>query len=163
MLVQKGMTMSKPPRKQFDRELFDTTDVSAREVIKDYIGRSGLYVRDNPDTYGPDLIVYKGFKPLSFVEVEVKLVWKPEQYAFPWDTIQLPERKLKFLNLGLPIEFFILRADLERAVLIHDHAVAKSPVEEVRNKYVKVGELFCKIDIRECQVIDITPEVIKDE
>lgn len=145
-------------RKPFDRGMFDATDNPAREAIRDYIGRSGLYVRDNPDTYGPDLIVYKGFKPLSYVEVEVKLVWKPEQYEFPWDTIQLPERKLKFLNLGLPIEFFILRADLEKAVLIPDYVVAKSPVEEVRNKYVKAGELFCRIDIRECQVIDITSE-----
>lgn len=145
-------------RKPFDKKMFDATDNPAREVIRDYIGRSGLFVRDNPDTYGPDLIVYKGFKPLSFAEVEVKLVWKPEQNVFPWDTIQLPERKLKFLNLGLPIEFFILRADLERAVLIPDYVVSKSPIEEVKNKYVKVGELFCRIDIRECQVIDITPE-----
>jgi len=149
-------------RKPFEQKLLEANDPSAREAIKDYIGRSGLYVRDNPDIYGPDLIVYKGFKPLSFVEVEVKLVWKPEQYAFPWDTIQLPERKLKFLNLGLPIEFFILRADLERAVFFPDTVVAKSPVEEVRNKYVKVGELFCKIDIRECQVIDITAETIDE-
>lgn len=145
-------------RKQFDQKLLESNDPTAREAIKDYIGRSGLYVRDNPDTYGPDLIVYKGFKPLSFVEVEVKLVWKPEQNIFPWDTVQLPERKLKFLNLGLPIEFFILRADLERAVFFPDHVVAKSPVVEVRNKYVKVGEMFCQIDIRQCQVIDITPE-----
>jgi hypothetical protein len=138
--------------------MFEATDNPAREVIRDYIGRSGLFVRDNPDTYGPDLIVYKGFKPISFAEVEIKLVWKPEQNIFPWDTVQLPERKLKFLNLGLPIEFFILRADLERAVLIPDYVVAKSPIEEVRNKYVKVGELFCRINISECQVIDITPE-----
>lgn len=153
--------MGPPSRKPFEKKIFDATDNPAREAIKDYIGRSGLFVRDNPDIYGPDLIVYKGFKPLSFVEVEVKLVWKPEQYAFPWDTVQLPERKLKFLNLGLPIEFFILRADLERAVLIPDYVVAKSPIEEVKNKYVKVGELFCRIDIRECQVIDITPEESK--
>lgn len=145
-------------RKPFDQKLLESNDPSAREAIRDYIGRSGLFVRDNPDIYGPDLIVYKGFKPLSFVEVEVKLVWKPEQHAFPWDTVQLPERKLKFLNLGLPIEFFILRADLERAVFFTDNVVAKSPIEEVKNKYVKVGELFCRIDIRECQVIDITPE-----
>jgi hypothetical protein len=145
-------------RKQFDKEMFDITDNPAREAIRDYIGRSGLFVRDNPDTYGPDLIVYRGFKPLSYVEVEVKLVWKQEQHKFPWDTIQLPERKMKFLYLGLPIEFFILRADLERAVLIPDYVVAKSPIEEVKNKYVKEGELFCRIDIRECQVIDITPE-----
>lgn len=145
-------------RKPFDKSMFEATDNPAREVIRDYIGRSGLFVRDNPDTYGPDLIVYKGFKPISFAEVEIKLVWKPEQNIFPWDTVQLPERKLKFLNLGLPIEFFILRADLERAVLIPDYVVAKSPIEEVRNKYVKVGELFCRINISECQVIDITPE-----
>ena len=150
--------MRGPPRKQFDKQLFQANDIAARETIKHYIGRSGLFVRDNPDVYGPDLIVYKGFKPLSYVEVEVKLVWKPEQYQFPWGTVQLPERKMKFLNLGLPIEFFILRADLERAVLIPDYIVAKSPIEEVKNKYVKVGELFCRIDIRECQVIDVTPE-----
>jgi hypothetical protein len=56
-------------RKPFSKELLESNDPTAREAIKDYIGRSGLYVRDNPDTYGPDLIVYKGFKPLSFVEV----------------------------------------------------------------------------------------------
>ena len=149
---------NKSIRKPFDKQMLDSHDPIAREAIRDYIGRSNLFVRDNPDIYGPDLIVYKGFKPLSFAEVEVKLVWKPEQHSFPWDTIQLPERKKKFLNLGLPIEFFILRADLERAVLIPDYVVANSPVEEVKNKYVKVGELFCRIDIQECQVIDITPE-----
>jgi hypothetical protein len=150
--------MNKSARKGFDSQLFNNTDMPAREVIKDYIGQSGLFVRDNPDTYGPDLIVYKGFKPLSYVEVEIKLVWKPEQYHFPWNIVQLPERKLKFLNLGLPIEFFILRADLQRAILIPDYVVANSPIEEVRNKYVKVGELFCRINISECQVIDISPD-----
>ena len=145
-------------RKPFDKALFEQNDYKAREIVKDYIGASGLYVRDNPDIYGPDLIVYKGFKPLSYVEVEIKKVWKAGQDEFPWKTIQLPERKSKFLNLGLPIEFFILREDMQMAVVIPDYVISSKQLKEVKNKYVAEGEKFFQVDVSDCNIADLREE-----
>lgn len=147
--------MSKKP---FDPQLFEQTDAPARQAVSQYIAESGLYVRENPDKYGPDLILYKGFKPWAYVEVEVKLVWRADQDTFPWTTIHLPSRKTKFLNLGLPIEYFILRSDLRKAVILPDYVVAGSSQKEVSNVYVASGEVFCNVEVAECQVVDIVTE-----
>ena len=147
--------MRPTPKKPFDPVLFAETDRSARNAVMDYIGASGLFVQDNPDTYGPDLIVYKGFKPAYYVEVEIKKVWKQEQDTFPWATVQLPGRKVKFTELGVMCEFFILREDLKRAIVIADHVVASSPKNVVKNKYVTEGEIFVTIDLSECDVVNL--------
>lgn len=147
--------MSKPVRKPFDPILFAETDRSARNAVMDYIGASGLFVQDNPDTYGPDLIVYKGFKPAYYVEVEIKKVWKQDQDTFPWATVQLPGRKVKFTELGVMCEFFILREDMKMAIVIADHVVASSPQNVVKNKYVTEGEIFVTIDLSECDVVNL--------
>jgi len=145
----------KPAKKPFDPALFAETDRSARNAVMEYIGASGIFVQDNPDIYGPDLIVYKGFKPDFYAEVEIKKVWKKDQDEFPWTTVQLPKRKLKFMDLGAPCEFFILREDRKMAIIIPDFVVAKSPVSVVPNKYVAEGELFVTIDVSECQVVEL--------
>jgi hypothetical protein len=142
-------------KKPFDAALFDESDAIARLAVAQYMGAAGLFVQDNPDKYGPDLIVYKGFKPAYYAEVEIKRVWKADQNEFPWETVQLPSRKLKFANLGVPIEFFILREDLGMAIIIPDYVVLRSPVEEVKNKYVPEGELFVKVLISECNLVEL--------
>ena len=149
------MTKKNSTKKPFDQELFDNNDVQARLAVQEYIGTAGLFVQDNPDKYGPDLIVYKGFKPAYYAEVEIKRVWKSNQDVFPWATVQLPSRKLKFTQLGVPVEFFILREDLKMAIVIPDHIVENSPQEEVKNKYVPEGEMFIKIDVSECGVVEL--------
>ena len=145
--------MKPTPKKPFDPTLFAETDRVARNAVMDYIGASGLFVQDNPDTYGPDLIVYKGFKPSYYVEVEIKKVWKQEQDTFPWATVQLPGRKLKFTELGAMCEFFILREDLKMAIVMSDQVVASSPRAVVKNKYVADGEVFITINISDCDLV----------
>jgi hypothetical protein len=150
----------KPAKKPFDPALFAETDRIARNAVMEYIGASGIFVQDNPDIYGPDLIVYKGFKPDFYAEVEIKKVWKKDQDEFPWSTVQLPARKLKFMSLGAPCEFFILREDLKMAIILPDYIVAASPVSEVKNKYVPDGEMFVTVDVSDCQVVIISEEEI---
>lgn len=143
-------------RKKFSEDLHRNYDSPARYAVMDYVSRNGLFVQDNDDKYGPDLIAYRGLKPYSYIEAEVKKVWRADQDIFPWDTIHLPERKEKFLKLGKPIEFYILREDLARAVVIPDFVVANSPKVEVKNKYIQEGELFFRIDITKCELVYLT-------
>lgn len=137
-------------RKKFNQKIFDETDAAARGAVSRYIESNGLYVVDNTEIYGPDLVVYTGYTPSYYAEVEIKRVWRSTQQEFPWPTIQLPERKAKFLGLGLPIEFWILREDLDRALVIEGTVVQMSPLVEVPNKYVASGELFYQVPVSEC-------------
>lgn len=134
--------------KKFDSRLYEENNWGALDTVLRVLAEDDLFACLNEDKYGPDIVVFRGFKPVRYVEVEVKRVWKGDQ--FPWDTIQLPERKGKFLELGKPIEFWILNEGMDHAVIIPESAVQNSPLEEVSNKYIEDGELFYKIAIDDC-------------
>lgn len=138
--------------KQFSQRLYDENDEKARNAVRRYLGRVvGLFVKDNKDHYGPDLVVYKGLKHRSYVEVEVKRGWVGD--VFPWDSIQLPERKEKFLLLKKPIQFWILNSTLEYAVIIPGTEVTQVPLVEIRNIHIGSGEMFRQIPIEKCTII----------
>jgi hypothetical protein len=148
--------------KKFSNSLYNENDSPARAAVIDYISSAGLMVKDNPDKYGPDLIVHKGLGTKShYVEVEVKRVWSSDSDEFPWATVQIPARKKKFLDVGLPIEFFILRSDLRMAIVIPDFVLGASPLVEVKNKYIPAGEMFYQVDISQCDLVDISTDSSK--
>ena len=90
--------------------------------------------------------------------VEIKYNWKPHQNFFPFETIQLPERKKKFTELDLPIEFWVLRPDLKCAIIISQDAVLESKLVEVQNKFIKKNELFFQIPLDQCLFVDLSSE-----
>lgn len=143
--------------KQFDEKLHSENDERACNAVLRYlIETQGLYAVRNDDKYGPDIIVFSGFrKPLCYVEPEVKLVWKSHQLDFPWDTVQVPSRKEKFTKLGLPIDFWILREDLKFALVISDKLLIESPLMEVPNRYNAQGEYFYQVNVDECQLKEL--------
>lgn len=148
--------MSFSKRKKFDESLYKEHDTPAcNRILHHLIEDMGLYAVRNEDKYGPDIVVYSGFKKSCYVEVEIKKVWRADQDVFPWSEVNLPERKGKFLKLGLPIEFYILRSDMQRAIVLPDYVVEPSPIVEVPNKYIESGEKFYKVDVLQC----ITKEV----
>ena len=134
--------------KQFDPELFRQNDPQARDVVLSHLDSLGLFAKENDDQYGPDIVLYRGLKPISYIEVEVKRVWTEE--AFPWDSIQLPLRKEKFTKLGLPCEFWIINSPLQHAIIIPDTALSSSFVKEIPNRYIKSGEKFYQIPLEMC-------------
>jgi hypothetical protein len=159
----------KASTKSFSRSLHGTFDSPARAAVLEFLESESLYAIQNDDTYGPDLIVYKGFQPKYYVECEVKLAWRAalasssedelgvvDEGTFPFSTIQLPERKLKFCKLGIPCEFWILRSDLQYAMIIPDYVVTAHTPVEVPNKYVESGELFYQIPVTECILRKLT-------
>lgn len=132
-------------RKKFDQELFNSNDPEARNVILSHLDSLGLFAKENDDQYGPDIILYRGLKPVSYIEVEVKRVWIGE--AFPWESVQLPERKVKFTKLGLPCEFWIFNSTMEHAIIIPDTALSSSFLKEIPNRYIESGEMFYQIPL----------------
>lgn len=142
-------------RKEFDPSLYADNNSRAIAAVLHHLHESGIYATENPDKYGPDIIIYRKYKPVSYVEVEVKLVWKSNQEQFPFPSVQLPERKKKFMQLGLPCEFWILREDVQYAVSIPDSVLGDERLVEVPNRLVSNGEYFYQIPVEECSLVEL--------
>lgn len=139
--------------KAFDQKLFEENDRAARNAVLNYIDSQGLYAMENDDKYGPDLVLYSGLSPISYIEVEVKRVWHGPD--FPWDSVQLPQRKEKFSKLKMGTEFYILNLTMDHAIIIPDSALSKDLLQEVRNKYIPEGEMFFQVPIDMCNIVKI--------
>jgi hypothetical protein len=126
--------------KQFDKKLFEKYDQAAKEATLKYLRDSKCTAEENTqDRYAQD-IIYNGN---NYAECEVKRVWKG--YDFPFDSVQLPERKRKFFNK--PTLFFIWNEDCTRAATFHSEKVKHLVPVEVSNKYIKSGEKFFQIPL----------------
>lgn len=142
--------------KQFDPALYEQYNRAAIDAVRSHINASGLFVQDNDDIYGPDLVVYLGFKPRYYVECEVKLIWSGPD--FPFDTIQLPERKAKFARLPKPCEFWICNREYTHAIVISDRNLEPDMIVEVPNKLVANGELFYQVPIDRTVLVELEKE-----
>ena len=131
-------------RKKFDKDLYDTYDSIAKEAAKDALQKKGYTVCDNTDKYAQDLVAEKEGE-MFLVETEVKNVWKGPE--FPYDTVQLPERKKKFFKERTL--FFIWNAELTHAIVFWSDDVKHLEPVEVPNKYRYKGEYFFQIPVGE--------------
>jgi hypothetical protein len=153
--------MDKPVRKKFDYELFRANDKLARDIGKKYWLSQKYEVMDNPDKYGPDLIVKDpifmgGLAEEFYCELEIKRAWKGKE--FKYRTCQIPQRKAKFLDkskYNMPCHFFIINNEYQYAFYIEDQDVASSPLVEVPNRYVPEGELFFQVSLDKCRLIEL--------
>ena len=143
-------------KKQFSSDLHSRNDVPAREAVLTHFRILGLHCRNNPDQYGPDLLYYgTGFRTQKYIEVEIKHSWPADSPEFPFPTVQVPERKMKFCRGRTPIEFWILRADRKRAMIIPGSVLRSSPSTEVPNKYMSKGEFFRQVPVSHCTQIEL--------
>jgi len=131
-------------RKPFDKDLYEKYDEAAKEAAKDALRKKGYVVFDNPDKYAQDLIAEKDGKQF-LVETEVKILRNWDGMNFPYDTVQLPERKKKFFKKRTL--FFIWNKELSHAVTFWSDDVKDIEPVEVPNKYRYKGELFFQIPI----------------
>ena len=140
-------------RKRFSESLYNTYDRLAREATTDYLTSKGFSVMPNPDDYAQDLIASsKGRQWL--VECEVKAVWK--YGSFPFDTVQLPERKKKFFNKLT--SFFIWNESLSKAAMFWSKDVQDLVPVEVPNKHISGGEYFYQIPLDMVRFVDRDPD-----
>ena len=127
-------------RKKFDKKLYSNNDPAKLMAIS-YFERRNRTAIVNPDDYGIDLIVDGKF----YCEVEVKHNWKGSK--FPFNTVQIPERKSKFTVLDKPVMFMIINSEHTHALLMKGTDVSESPLKEVKNKFVSDGEMFYQVPI----------------
>jgi hypothetical protein len=134
--------------KRFSRSLYLKHDESAKESadrMKDYFDVEEFTDGDN--RYKVDRKGYKNGEHTCNVEVEVKMIWKNGMSDFPYDEINLPGRKKKYLELDKPTSFVIFSKDMQGAVVFTDEVVRKCKLAEVKNKYCPSGEMFFKIPL----------------
>jgi hypothetical protein len=125
-------------RKKFDRGLYNANDPAKQKAIE-YFKSQGVNAIVNPDDYGIDLIVDGRF----YCEVEVKHNWRGD--TFPFSTLQIPERKMKFVKSDMPVVFMVMNSDHSYALLTLGEDVMASPLKEVPNKFVSSGEMFFQV------------------
>jgi len=135
-------------RKRFSRELYAQYDDLAKEAADKMVEYFCVdNFTDGDNQYKVDRKGIKDGEHILNVEVEVKMAWAKGLDDFPYDEINLPERKEKYTKLDKPTSFVIFSKDLKGAVVFTDHTVSNCNKVEVKNKYCPQGELFFKIPI----------------
>lgn len=124
--------------KKFDNSLYEVND-DAKLVAIGYFTSIGKKAVVNPDTYGIDLIIDDDF----YCEVEVKHNWKG--YEFPFATLQIPLRKMKFTDLDKRSWFMVMNSDRTRAIVVKHEDLLDSRIVEVKNKYMDKDEQFFQV------------------
>lgn len=127
---------------KFDKESFRRADAKAREVTTEFLSRYGYTVAEHPNKYAQDLVAGKGDKTF-LVECEQKSLWKG--LVFPFDSIQLPERKQKFFEERTL--FFIWNNEWTSAVMFWSDKIKHLDPVEVPNRRIARGEYFFQIPL----------------
>lgn len=143
-------------RKQFSNKLHDGHDAKARDAAKRYWKAQGYLAIDNPNTKGVDLLIMDPAtdEVLGYCEVEVKNNWNNR--TFQYDTLQIPERKGKYLEqYGEQIRYMVFSKDLTQAFLLDKLSFKRAALKEVSNKYVRKGEYFYQVPIKDCDLIKV--------
>lgn len=148
--------MIKSKHHKFNKEAFDAVDELSRNASKKYISSKGYCVKDNPDVYGVDLIVYLNPTKKIYVECERRNIWSNGK--FPYDTIHIPYRKKKFVELDYPCIYHAWDSNYEYAVSIHSNVIKDSPVVEVPNRAIAAGEYFYDIPMNKTKIIKLNEQ-----
>jgi hypothetical protein len=128
--------------KRFSKADFDRYDKAARVRTQQHLELTGHTVEPHPDRYAQDLIATKDGTSI-YVECEVKVVWDGD--TFPYDTVQLPQRKQKFF--AEPTLFYIWNKQLDCAITFLSEDIKDLTPVEVPNRYVYKGEYFFQIPL----------------
>lgn len=146
-------------RKQFSQSLHDTHDIPARAAVIAHLDSIGIWARENDDIYGPDLVVWKGFRPVGYIEIEQRSKWTKGPWPESWDPVNIPERKLHLFKLGLKCELWVVSRDLRHVLVIEDHVVTSlGRLEEFSNSQITIGELFMRVPLSSCNRVELTHE-----
>ena len=138
-------------RKPFDRRLYEQNDGKAKKAVLSFLRLHADEAQENPDEYGVDILFCFGGQDWQ-AEVEIKHGW--DGGDFPFDTIHLPQRKLRYIPRERVL-YFILSSDLRRALIIPGEAAHRSELVSVPNKYVESDELFCNIPVAAGRIVDL--------
>lgn len=140
--------------KKFDVNLHKQYDDIGKNIVISYFrNKIGLDARENTDTYGVDIVLYRNETVIGYAEVEVRNNWNSD--VFPFDTLNVPLRKKKLLDQELPTYFFSINKKNTMMYCCPSEVVLQSPVKESPNKYVSEKEYFYKVPVEKLKLIRI--------
>jgi hypothetical protein len=125
---------------KFDSSAFARSDAAAREATTELLNGYGYTVQPHPNKYAQDLIAEKGDKRF-LVECEQKSLWSGN--LFPFDSVQLPERKRKFFKERTL--FCMWNKGFTSALMFWSDKIEHLEPVEVSNRRIKKGEYFFQI------------------
>lgn len=140
-------------RKPFDRTLFAENDARARLAVTRHLQSFGDVIAPNQNQFGVDLFCITPEGEQYQAECEVKRVWSGPD--FPWQTVQLPQRKAKYRQGGAATYYYVLNSECTHAIVIPDELLDQYPPVEVPNKYVAGGEYFYQLPVDECGIVEL--------
>ena len=150
-----------PTTKRFDPSLYKANDQKARKAIKKlFKSVKGYTITDNSKKTAVDMLVYGKNGLLCNVELEIRGCWSGPD--FPYNIINLPCRKEKYMRLEVPTLFLTFSKDTTHFLCMWDKHVLTCPKEIVKNKYCFDDEYFFKIKIEDV-MIDQLPDFSKLE
>jgi hypothetical protein len=117
--------------KPFSLELYTDND-NAKELVIKWLESKGCTAWVNPDQYDIDLLFKNPSGDYYSCEVEVKHNWKGAK--FPFKTMHIPARKLKFAT------------DNSIFVVLNSEDLRKAPIVRKNTIYTK-GEYFVEIEV----------------
>ena len=127
--------------KPFSLELYADND-NAKELVIKWLESNGCTAWVNPDQYGIDLLFKNPEGDYYSCEVEVKHNWKGAR--FPFKTMHIPARKLKFAT-GNSI-FVILNSERSHLIMLHGDDLRKAPIVRKDTIYTE-SEYFTEIEV----------------
>jgi hypothetical protein len=140
-------------RKPFNASLHAKNDPKSRTLVKAFFAERGVKIDDHPNKYDIDLISDDG---TIRVEVEHRLNWNVP--VFPYEEINVPERKAKFFSEGTT-HYIILSKDYKYIGFISASKIRKfiKPefLKESKNRFVAEREYFYKIPRTEFEFYQI--------
>lgn len=121
--------------KKFDKILHDQYDDLGKKVVIDYLSRFNLVAKEGFNKYDIDLEVYKENNLIGYAEVEVRTCW--QNGHFPFDSLDIPERKWKFFEQNTKnTVFYSVDKDLSAMFWCSaDEIISKGSKIYKRNKY----------------------------
>lgn len=142
--------------KKFSQEDYNNHNAPAVNAVLDYLDSQDIWAKENDDRYGPDIVVWEGLRPKRYIEVEQRKLWKTGPFPEAWSPVHIPERKGKYLKLGLPFELWVLSMDLKFCTVIPDYVIERGELMEFSNSRIKSGELFYHVPLEECIPKELT-------
>ena len=136
--------------KAFDQEQWALHDAPAKLAAIDFWCRLGYNCAENPDEFGVDLLVDGKGKTFG-CEVEIKTKWHGSAFQFP--TLRIAMRKRKFM--AGPCQFMVFNSGLTHAAIVSRKMVQQSPLVEVKNVIVPMGERFYDVPTANLTVVSL--------
>lgn len=121
-----------PTTRKFDKQSFMDNDPVCRKAVKKALAMKwGIKLVDNPDPFGIDLLQYDGDNIVAGYELERRQIWTTQD--FPFDTIHIPARKMKYAKLPFMTYYVVVNKDISFALIMDLPQITKD--EDNRDKW----------------------------